>query len=214
MYGTILKLGMKAAPHALKFGATTAALGGTGYGVGVGAAGIVNQFAPEFVKDLYKGTIKGDDDGVFKGKGALAAILKPVIEEQDLEAAAQRKDVTKQVLSPSGYTAEDLGLNSSSTVFDANTALNRIKRKELAAEKKQERIDRNRPLEMQYAEAAAARADALLMNANSLAFQREQLAQQDRQYNRDIERQTELEKERAYLALMGGGLDALGAAFA
>ena len=213
MYGTILKLGMKAAPHALKLGATTAALGGAGYGVGVGTAGIVNQFAPEFIKDLYKGTIVGDDDGVFKGKGALAAILKPVVGEQELEAAAQLKDVKKQVLSPSGYSVEDLGLNSSSTRFDANTALNRIKRKEAEAEKKQARIDQLRPLEMQYAETAAARADALLMNANSLAFQREQLAQQDRQYNRDIDRQTELEKERAFLALMGAGLSGIEAAF-
>lgn len=58
------------------------------------------------------------------------------------------------------------------------------------------------------------RADEMSIRADDLAFQREQLAQQDRQYNLDLDRKARMDQERAFLALMGGGLDALGAAFA
>ena len=201
MYGTILKLGMKAAPHVAKL--ALPAYAGTA---------VVNQFAPDFIKDAYRGSIEGDEDGVYKGKGLTAAFLKPFVDEGALELAKQQQSV-KRALAPTGYTAAALGLAEGSTVIDAQTAVGAKTREKAEEEKRQARIDQFRPLEMQMAQANAARADAMLMNANSLAFQREQLAQQDRQYNRDIERQTELEKERAFLALMGAGLSGIEAAF-
>lgn len=201
MYGTILKLGMKAAPHVAKL--ALPAYAGTA---------VVNQFAPDFIKDAYKGSIEGDEDGVYKGKGLTAAFLKPFVDEGALESAKQQQSVKRQ-LTALGEDASQYNLGEGATIYDAQGAVATKVRERAEQQRRQERIDALKPLEMQYAEARGARADAMLMNANSLAFQREQLAQQDRQYNRDIERQTELEKERAFLALMGAGLSGVEAAF-
>ena len=202
MYGTILKVGMAAAPHLAK--AAIPAYAGTA---------IANQIAPDWIQDVYKGSIEGDDDGVYKGKGLTAAFLKPFVDEGALESAKQQKSI-KRVLAPTGYTAADLGLAEGSTFVDAQTAVAAKQREDAETLRKQNRDDAMLPIRAQIAEAQATRADAMLMNANSLAFQREQLAQQDRQYNLDLDRKARMDQERAFLALMGGGLDALGAAFA
>jgi len=213
MYGTILKLGMKAAPHLLKAGGATAVLGAGAYGAGVGTAALVNPVAPDFIKDLYKGSIEGDDDGVFKGRGLTAAVLKHFVDEGALEEAEQRRDVTKQVLGPSGYSAQELGLGSGATRYDAQTALGQKQRKDAEALRQQNRQDALRPLEMQYAELAATRADAQMARADDLALRREELLRQDQRYNERLDRDERSRRQEAIMAMMGG-LTSLGAAFA
>lgn len=213
MYGTILKLGMKAAPHLLKAGGATAALGAGAYGAGVGTAALVNPVAPDFIKDLYKGSIEGDDDGVFKGRGLTAAVLKHFVDEGALEEAAQRRDVTKQVLGPSGYSAQELGLGSGATRYDAQTALGQKQRKDAEALRKQDRQDALMPLKMQYAELAATRADTQMARADELALRREELLRQDQRYNERLDRDERSRRQEAIMAMMGG-LTSLGAAFA
>jgi len=72
----------------------------------------------------------------------------------------------------------------------------------------------NKRLDNQFNLAQQQRADQLMMNADNLAFQREQLRLEDNRYNDKLDRQEAMDRERAFLALMQGGLQALGAAFA
>ena len=201
MYGTILSLGMKAAPHLVK--AAVPLYAGTA---------AVNAFAPDFIKDAYRGSVEGDDDGIYKGKGLTAAFLKPFVDEGALESAEQQKAV-KRVLAPSGYTAAELGLADGSTFVDAQTAVAAKKRESADKLRAENRADLLRPLEMQYAELAATRADAQLARADELAFRRQQLMREDQRYNERLDREERNRRQEAVMAMMGG-LTSLGAAFA
>lgn len=213
MYGQILNLGLKAVPHLIKAGATTAALGGIGYGGATAVAGGVKLLGGEdSLNNLYRDQLV-EDSGVFKPKGFTAQILKPFVEEQTIEQD-RLSQARNELLVGADENPADYNFSPETTLTQAQGQVIGKRKERERKLRVEEREDRNRPLEMQYAEAAAARADAMLMNANSLAFQREQLAQQDRQYNLDLDRKARMDQERAFLALMGGGLDALGAAFA
>jgi len=201
MYGTILKLGMKAAPHVAKL--AVPAYAGTA---------IANQIAPDWIQDVYKGSIEGDDDGVYKGKGLTAAFLKPFVNEQALESAEQQKSV-ERLLAPSGYTATELGLADGSTIIDAQTAVAAKKREAAETLRKQNREDAMFPIRAQIAEAQATRADAQLARADELALRRQELMRQDQRYNERLDREERTRRQEAVMAMMGG-LTSLGAAFA
>ena len=224
MYGALGSLLLKAAPHLLKHAAVgTGLTAAAGYGMQqLGGQGKLDQ--------MYKDSLEYDQTtGTYKPRGVGAAILKNFVTEEGpegLEAQKQKAFLEQYIVDSGGSLTDFEGKYGGQTSRRKIDSLLRDKdKKDLRAEQQRLQEAQLKPLKLQmqqedkraaesYNLAMQTRADAMLMNASSLALQREQLAQQDRQYNSSLDRQERLDQERAFLALMGGGLDALGAAFA
>jgi len=223
MYGFLGRLLLKAAPHLAKHTAiigTGATVAGVGMKYG-GGQGKLDQ--------MYMDSLELDPTTkTYKPKGAYSAFLKNFVKEEGsdgLEAQKQRAAIEDLILERNGSLTDFDGK------YTGNTSLRRIESLLKDQEKAEKAAKRNlefeqamKPYEMQLAAqdrraaeahtlALQTRADAMLTNANTLAFQREQLAQQDRQYNSSLDREERMAKERAYMAMMSGGLDALGFLF-
>ena len=220
MYGALGTLLLKAAPYLAKHAAV---LGGGTLAAGLGmqhlgGEGVLNK--------MYKdGLVYDKDSGTYKPQGIGAAILKNFVEEEGLEAQKQKSAIEDLILEQGGSLTDFDGKYTGSTSLKRVQSLIKDQQKaEAEAKRKLASEEALKPLVMSYeqqdkraAEAHAlalqTRADAMQTNANSLAFQREQLAQQDRQYNSRLDREERMAKERAYMAMMSGGLDALGFLF-
>lgn len=230
MYGALGKLLLKAAPHLAKH---TAVLGGGTLAVGgLAGLGMQNFGGQGKLNDMYMDSLVLDKrTGTYKPKGAYSAFLKNFVQEEDtlkgegLNSLAQKAAIENLILD-SGES-----LTNFEGKYTGNTSLRRAQsllldqqKKELKAEQAAELDNALKPLVLQLEAqkirdtnahnlALQTRADAMQTQANSLAFQREQLAQQDRQYNTSLDRDERMAKERAYLAMMSGGMDALQSMF-
>ena len=227
MYGALGRLLLKAAPHLAKH---TAVLGGGTLAVGgLAGLGMQNFGGQGKLDDMYMDSLVLDPNTkTYKPKGAYSAFLKNFVKEEGskgLEAQKQRAAIEDLILEREGSLTDFDGKYTGNTSLRRVESLLRDKEKaDLEAERLRLSKDAIRPLELQLEAqktrdtnahnlALLTRADAMQTNANSLAFQREQLAQQDRQYNSSLDRDERMAKERAYLAMMSGGMDALGFLF-
>ena len=223
MYGALGRLLLKAAPHLAKHTAiigTGATVAGVGMKYG-GGQGKLDQ--------MYMDSLELDPTTkTYKPKGVYSAFLKNFVKEEGpkgLEAQKQRAAIEELILDEYGSLTDFDGKYGGNTSLRRAQSLIKDKQKaDARAERKLINDEAMRPLllsaQQQDKRAAEAhtlalqtRADAMLTNANTLAFQREQLAQQDRQYNSSLDREERMAKERAYMAMMSGGLDALGFLF-
>jgi len=205
MYGTILKLGMKAAPHLLKAGGTTAVLGGMGYGGATLAAGATKLLGGEgFLNNLYEDQLV-QDGGVFKPEGITAQILKPFVEEKDIEAAKLKQERQDLLVS--------LNENPADYNFTDETTLTQAQGQVLGKQRARKKAEKDeayrRSMELPYMQMQQAREDRLA----TLDFQRMQMQREDQRYNERIDREERNRRQEAVMAMMGG-LTSLGAAFA
>ena len=230
MYGALGRLLLKAAPHLAKH---TAVLGGGTLAVsGIAGLGMQNLGGQGKLDDMYMDSLVLDKrTGTYKPKGIYSAFLKNFVQEENkpkqegLNSLAQKAAIENLILDQYGSLTDFDGKYTGNTSLRRAQSLIKDKQKEDAkAERKLESDEAMRPyiLQMQQQDKRAAeaqtlalqtRADAMQTQANSLAFQREQLAQQDRQYNTSLDRDERMAKERAYLAMMSGGMDALQSMF-
>ena len=212
MYGTILKLGMKAAPHLLKAGGATAVLGGIGYGGASLAAGGTKLLGGEgYLNNLYRDQLELDG-GVYKPKGFTAQILKPFVKEENIEAA-RLKQARDELLIGLKEDPTDYAFTPETTLTEAQgQVFGNIRDRKEAETRRQEALAM-KPYELQMAEAAATRADAQMARADDLALRREQLMREDQRYNERLDRDERSRRQEAVMAMMGG-LTSLGAAFA
>lgn len=201
MYGLLLKGAMKAAPH----------VAGLGTAAGIGTA-ITDAIAPDFVDQLYRGTVTPDDDGVYKGRGLGAALLKPFVEEGDIEKGKQKGAVKRTIVS-AGEDPKDYILGDNATIYDAQGAIATKLRERAQQQREADQAFSLRPLEMQMAENAAARRDQMMMKADDLALQRDRLMLEDQRYNERLDREERNRRQESIMAMMSG-LASLGAAFA
>jgi|5B_taG_2_1085324.scaffolds.fasta_scaffold17980_2 hypothetical protein len=205
MYGTILKLGMQAAPHLLKAGGTTAVLGGIGYGGASLAAGGTKLLGGQgFLNNLYEDQLV-QDGGVFKPRGITAQILKPFVEEGDIEAA-KLKGAREDLLVSLNENPADYNFTDETTLTQAQGQVLGEQR----ARKKEEKDEAyRRSMELPYMQMQQAREDRLA----TLDFQRMQMQREDQRYNERLDREERNRRQEAVMAMMGG-LTSLGAAFA
>lgn len=223
MYGFLGRLLLKAAPHLAKHTAiigTGATVAGVGMKYG-GGQGKLDQ--------MYMDSLELDPTTkTYKPKGAYSAFLKNFVKEEGsdgLEAKKQKAAIEELILDEYGSLTDFDGKYGGNTSLRRAQSLIKDKQKaDAEAKRRRESEDALKPLTLQLEAqkirdtnahnlALQTRADAMLTNANTLAFQREQLAQQDRQYNSSLDREERMAKERAYMAMMSGGLDALGFLF-
>lgn len=200
MYGTILKLGMKAAPHLAGY----ATLGG----IGLGVTDLVN---PDYVDQLYKKTVTADDLGDVKARGFGALVLSPFAGQGDKNADdlvnEKRNQLITSQLQTEGYTLQDLeGLSANPSLSEVQGAV--VRKKRAVADAKDEKLYR-RSMELPYLQMQQAREDRLA----DLQYQRMQLEREDKRYNERIDREERNRRQESIMALMGG-LTSLGAAFA
>jgi len=205
MYGTIFNLGMKAAPHVLKLGGGAAVLGGIGYGGATIAAGGTKILGGQgFLDNLYDDQLV-EDGGVFKPKGFTAQILKPFVEEGDIEAAKLKKAredlLVSQNENPADYN------------FEPGTTLTQAQGQVLGEQRARKKAESDeayrRSMELPYMQMQQARQDRLA----TLDFQRMQMQREDQRYNERLDREERNRRQEAVMAMMGG-LTSLGAAFA
>jgi len=205
MYGTILKLGMKAAPHLLKTGGTAAVLGGLGYGGASIAAGGTKLLGGQgFLDNLYDDQLV-EDGGVFKPKGITAQILKPFVTEENIEAAKLRK-AREELLVGLNENPADYNFGPETTLTQAQ---GQVLGEQRARKKKESDEAYRRSMELPYMQMQQAREDRLA----TLDFQRMQMQREDQRYNERLDREERTRRQEAIMAMMGG-LTSLGAAFA
>lgn len=201
MYGLLLKGAMKAAPH-------VAGLGAAGY---IGGK-VTETVAPDFLEGLYGNTVEVDDEGNYKGRGLGAAILKPFVNEGDIETKKQKGAVKRTIVS-AGEDPKDYILGDNATIYDAQGAIATKLRERAQQQKEKDQEFSLRPLQMQMEENRALRRDQMMMRADDLALQRDRLMLEDQRYNERLDREERNRRQEAIMAMMSG-LASLGAAFA
>ena len=220
MYGALGSLLLKAAPHVALYS-----------GIGAAGLGVTNAIDENILKDVYRETLE-KDGGVFKPKGFTSLILKPFVNEQEVIDSRQTQALNELIVAnnenPDDY--KHFTPQTSLTVAQGNILGNQRKREkaeEAAKLEKAMEIPRRQMTLAESNQAAAnllaqqqlglaqqTRADQMRMRADDLKLERERLAREDQRYNDRLERDERRDREKAFIALMGGGLDALGAAFA
>ena len=93
-----------------------------------------------WLNEWYRGTVTEDADGRYRGAGLGAALMKPFVDEQEIERGAQQSAVKRTIVGlgedPSEY---DLGPNA--TVSDATGAVTRTVRQRNADTKDKDRTN-------------------------------------------------------------------------
>ena len=168
----------------------------------------------------YKGTISSDADGVHKGKGLGALILKPFVDEEALETKSQQSAVNRAIVA-AGEDPSKFNLGPGATVTDAKGAVV-TQQRQRASESKDKDFKNTMTATMapiaaqlesqnlNYAEDRALRAEE---RADDRAFQRLQLEREDMRYNERMARE-DRDRRRESIQSLATGLAALGAAFA
>ncbi len=142
-----------------------------------------------YLNDLYKGTVSSDEDGQYRGTGLGALILKPFVDEQNIESNKQQGAVKRQITSL-GENPADYNLGPGATVYDAQGAVvseqrtrneekgdkdydrsMEIPRAQLAESLAQNQLT-NRRLDNQMEMAMLDRADSKYKRALQLAYQK------------------------------------------
>ena len=183
-----------------------------------------------FLNDLYKGTVSSDEDGQYRGTGLGAAILKPFVDEQNIESTKQQGAVKRQITAL-GENPADYNLGPGATVYDAKGAVVSEQRRR-ASEKEDKNFERsmeipraqmaevsaqnqltNKRLDNQMEMAMLDRADAKEQRAAELEYQKMRDRKADLQYNERMDR-LDRQDRRAMMQNLAAGLASLGAAFA
>ena len=191
-----------------------------------------------YIDDLYRGTIKADEDGVYRGTGALSFLLNPFVDEDTLSSSKQQAAVRRQA-SALGEDINDLNLGADATVYDAQGAVSKKDRERTkqAGETAHARAlettmapveaglrSQAQTLQAQLAQSGQQfqlqmeqlrndRADAKEARADELEYRRMQDRKEDLRYNESIERMDRKDRQQSIQTLVAG-LANLGAAFA
>ena len=188
----------------------------------------------EFLNNMYRDTIQSDQDGKHRGTGFGAFILKPFVDEQNLESTSQQGEV-KRTLTTAGEDPTKYNLQPGATKYDAQGAI-ATRRRERAKESKQE--DLTTALTLTTAQQAPQLEEMRATNARLLAqgnqshqlalmqmadskdqralefeYQKMQDRKEDMRYNERME-QLDRKDRRMAMQSLAAGLASLGAAFA
>ena len=189
-------------------------------------------------EQLYRGTIKPDEEGVYRGTGIGAFLLNPLVDEDALSQTKQQGAVKRRAASLDEDIG-DLNLPKNATIYDVDGAVAKIRRdreskkgdkdftrqmrgimapveatlkaQEIAADA--DRDIRNKQFLLTWQQGQNDRADARLQHADELALRREQMEREDMRYNENIARMDRKDRQQSIQTLVAG-LANLGAAFA
>ena len=187
-----------------------------------------------FLTDLYRDTVTADEDGVYKGKGFGAFILKPFVDEESIESGRQQASV-KRTFAAAGEDPADYNLGPGATTFDAQGAIASTRRKR-ASEKSNLEHSRSQELPMAQLKASteaqkdsnqilreqmaqsdkryfADKAEAREAKAMELEYLKMKDRREDMRYNERME-QLDRKDRRMAMQSLAAGLASLGAAFA
>ena len=135
-------------------------------------------------------------------------------EKQIQQAQAQdefRLKAYQNLAATKGYTP---GLVSpSADVIDINTATRNLLEKAERERKQEAKDEKAAEIRREQQRFDTNRSDRLTEQANTLAFQRDQMMLEDRRYNERLEREFQLRRKESLMQMMQG-LASLGAAFA
>ena len=194
-----------------------------------------------YLNDLYKGTVSSDEDGQYRGTGLGALILKPFVDEQNIESNKQQGAVKREITS-AGEDPTKYNLGAGATIYDARGAMATRERERAQETKDSDReyatttqkqaqapqmaqinagIEEsrnqnaitNRRLDQQMEMARLDRADAKDQRALELEYQKMRDRKEDMRYNERME-QLDRKDRQALLQSLTAGLASLGAAFA
>ena len=191
-----------------------------------------------YIEDIYRGTIKADEDGVYRGTGALSFLLNPFVDEDKLSSSKQQAAVRRQA-SALGEDINDLNLGADATVYDVQGAVSKKDRQrtkeagetahtralettmapitaQLASQNlnaAEERDIRTKQFNLQMEQLRNDRIDAKEARADELEYARMRDRKEDLRYNESIERMDRKDRQQAIQTLVAG-LANLGAAFA
>ena len=188
----------------------------------------------EFLNNMYRDTIQSDQDGKHRGTGFGAFILKPFVDEQNLESASQQGEV-KRTLTAAGENPAEYNLGPGATRYDAQGAVaTRLREREKQG--KQDDLQTTLTLtsaqqapQLEQMRATNARLiqqgnqshqlALLQMQENAedrklqLEYQKSRDRKADMQYNERME-QLDRKDRRMMMQSLAAGLASLGAAFA
>ena len=190
---------------------------------------------------LYRDNVTADENGVYRGRGLGAALLKPLVDEERIETNKQQGAV-KRTITAAGEDPKDYNLGPGATVYDAQGAIATTQRGRakqgkneehgrqlttlteslkpqmasieagVKAQQDQTQILREQMLQ-QAREANLTRAENAEVRADNMALQRMQMEREDLRYNERMEKLDRQDRKSARQSLVAG-LAALGAAFA
>ena len=103
-----------------------------------------------WLNDLYGGTVTSNEDGEYKGKGWLAAALKPLVDEGSIESGKQQGAV-RRTITAAGEDPADYNLGPGATVFDAQGAVATTRRTRAEKSKEGDRTHETSILETSLA---------------------------------------------------------------
>ena len=169
-----------------------------------------------FLNDLYKGTVSSDEDGQYRGTGFGAAILKPFVDEENIESTKQQGAVKRQ-FTALGENPAEYNLGPGATIYDAQGA---VVTKQRDRDKQKETTSYQRelePLRMQMQQqmnlTQLQMADTKDARATELQYQKMRDRRADQEYNERMERLDRKDRQ-AMMQNLAAGLASLGAAFA
>ena len=169
-----------------------------------------------FLNDLYKGTVSSDEDGNYRGTGLGAFVLKPFVDEENIESQKQQGAVKRQ-FTKLGEDPSQYNLGPGATIYDAQGA---VVTKQRERNEKKETTSHERglePLRMQMQQqmnlTQLQMADAKDERAAQLEYQKMRDRRADMEYNERMERLDRKDRQ-AMMQNLAAGLAALGAAFA
>ena len=131
----------------------------------------------EFLSNWYRDNVSADEDGVYKGRGITAALLKPFVDEESIESGRQQASV-KRTFAAAGEDPADYNLGPGATTFDAQGAIASTRRRRASEEKV---ADHQRSQELPMAQLKA----STEATRDSNQILREQMAQSDKRYFAD-----------------------------
>ena len=169
-----------------------------------------------FLNDLYKGTVSSDEDGNYRGTGFGAFVLKPFVDEENIESQKQQGAVKRQ-LTRLGEDPSQYNLGPGATIYDAQGA---VVSKQRERDKERETTSYQRelePLRMQMQQqmnlTQLQMADTKDARAAELQYQKMRDRRADMEYNERMERLDRKDRQ-AMMQSLAAGLASLGAAFA
>lgn len=188
----------------------------------------------EFLNNMYKDTIQSDQDGRHRGTGFGAFILKPFVDEQNLESTSQQGEV-KRTLTAAGENPAEYSLGPGATRYDAQGAV-ATRTRERQKETRQDNLKDTLTLttaqqapQLEEMRATNARllqqgnqshqlalmqmADSKDQRALEFEYQKMQDRKEDMRYNERMEQLDRKDRKMAMQSL-AAGLASLGAAFA
>ena len=108
----------------------------------------------EFLNNMYRDTIQSDQDGKHRGTGFGAFLLKPFVDEQNLESSSQQGEV-KRTFTAAGEIPAEYSLGPGATRYDAQGAVVTRQRDRAKTTKEEDHTRSMQPLQLQLKQQAA-----------------------------------------------------------